>query len=290
MPSESPISSVSDTARWVAGYRAWESSRPDALFHDPYADRLAGDRGRAIAALMPRQARNGWPLIARTKLLDDLTLAAVAGGCDCVVNLAAELDTRPYRLELPASLQWIEADFPALIEEKSALLAQARPRCRLLRLAVDLTDGVARRALLRDAVGSSMRALVLTEGLLLYLDEPEVRALAADVAAESSVRWWLLDLASPRLLAMMQRSMGAGLKNAPMKFAPPDGIAYFEALGWRIESVQSMLHAAARFGRLPWLLRWFARLPAPDPRRLGRAPWSGVVALGRSAPQRASRA
>src|SRR6202043_1081171 len=59
----SPVSNVSDTARWVAVYRAWESARADALFHDPYADLLAGERGRAIAALMPAQARSGWPII-----------------------------------------------------------------------------------------------------------------------------------------------------------------------------------------------------------------------------------
>ena len=56
--STSPISNVSDTARWVAVYRARESARPDALFHDPYAELLAGERGRAIAAFMPRQARS----------------------------------------------------------------------------------------------------------------------------------------------------------------------------------------------------------------------------------------
>ena len=35
------VSNVSDTARWVAVYRAWESARPDALFIDPFAERLA---------------------------------------------------------------------------------------------------------------------------------------------------------------------------------------------------------------------------------------------------------
>src|SRR5262249_23119204 len=35
------LENVSDTARWVAVYRAMESARPDALFHDPYAERLA---------------------------------------------------------------------------------------------------------------------------------------------------------------------------------------------------------------------------------------------------------
>jgi O-methyltransferase involved in polyketide biosynthesis len=40
-----PIENVSDTARWVAMYRALESDRPDAHFHDPYARLLAGERG-----------------------------------------------------------------------------------------------------------------------------------------------------------------------------------------------------------------------------------------------------
>jgi methyltransferase (TIGR00027 family) len=279
--SASPISNISDTARWVAVYRAWESARPDALFQDPYAERLAGERGRAIARVMPRVARNGWPLVARTRLIDDLVLAAIAQGCDRVVNLAAGLDTRPYRLELPASLAWVEVDLPKLIEEKEALLGDARPRCHLRRMKVNLTDPVARRAALLDAVAASTHAVVITEGLLVYLAEPQVRALARDLGEAAGVRAWIVDLASPVLIEMMHRSMGQHLASAPMKFAPPNGIAYFEALGWTVEAVQSIFHAAARWRRLPWFLWPFALLPQPDPRNPRRERWSGVVQLGR---------
>ena len=34
---EPPIRNISDTALWVAVYRAEESERPDAVFHDPYS-------------------------------------------------------------------------------------------------------------------------------------------------------------------------------------------------------------------------------------------------------------
>ena len=136
----SNVSNVSDTARWVAVYRAWESARPDALFNDPYAKSLAGERGQAIATLMPAQARSGWPMVARTKLIDDLVQAAVAQGCDCVINLAAGLDTRALSARAPQLTPWIEADLPALIEEKEQLLADAKPRCQLRRIKVDLTD------------------------------------------------------------------------------------------------------------------------------------------------------
>ena len=279
--SASPVSNVSDTARWVAVYRAWESARADALFHDPYADLLAGERGRAIAALMPAQARSGWPLITRTKLIDDLLMDAIAQGCDCVLNLAAGLDTRPYRLDLPAHLQWVEADLPNLIEEKERLLADAQARCQLRRMKVDLADAGARAAALKEAVGPSTRALVVTEGLLVYFDEVQVRALSADLSAQAGIRWWILDLASPALVQLMRTSMGAHLANAPMRFAPPNGIAYFEALGWRVAKVRSIFHAAAQLRRLPWFLRIFLLFPEPDPRKLGNARWSGVVQLGR---------
>lgn len=34
------ITNISDTARWVATYRAMETARPDAIFRDPFAERL----------------------------------------------------------------------------------------------------------------------------------------------------------------------------------------------------------------------------------------------------------
>src|SRR5690606_23561418 len=110
-----PVSNVSDTARWVAVYRAIESARADAVFDDPFADRLAGERGREIVATVPRMMRSGWWMVARTRTIDDILMDAIGAGCDRVLNLAAGLDTRPYRLPLPAEFSWVEADLPALI-------------------------------------------------------------------------------------------------------------------------------------------------------------------------------
>src|SRR4249920_2369696 len=65
----SPIRNVSDTALWVAIYRAMESERPDALFNDPYARRLGGERGEAIARTMPE---GHWPIVVRTAVMDEI--------------------------------------------------------------------------------------------------------------------------------------------------------------------------------------------------------------------------
>ncbi len=66
------IRNISDTARWVAAYRATETERPDALFHDPYARRLAGEKGAEIAEAMPFKGKNMWPFTMRTYLMDEL--------------------------------------------------------------------------------------------------------------------------------------------------------------------------------------------------------------------------
>ena len=47
--SDALVRDISDTALWVAYYRAQETDRPDALFRDPFARALAGERGEKIA-------------------------------------------------------------------------------------------------------------------------------------------------------------------------------------------------------------------------------------------------
>ena len=276
------VSHVSDTARWVAVYRARESERPDALFRDPFAARLAGERGQAIAAATPRAAATAWSAVTRTKLIDDLVLDSIAQGCDRVLNLAAGFDTRPYRLALPRSLTWVEADLPALIDEKEHLLAAEKPACTLVRETVDLADSAARADLLRRAVQGASNALVITEGLVVYLDDATVQALARDLAAEPAIRWWMLDLLSPGIRAMISNGMGGRHPaRALVKFAPENGVAFFEALGWRAHDVKTLFRAAARFRRASLLMRALTIFPDPDPRRLGKARWSAVVRFER---------
>src|SRR6185369_3867114 len=104
--SRMSIEHISDTARWVAVYRAMETERSDAIFHDPFARRLAGARGQQIVDALPGGRATAWAMIVRTAVFDELILTTVARErVDLVVNLAAGLDARPWRLEgLPPSL------------------------------------------------------------------------------------------------------------------------------------------------------------------------------------------
>ncbi len=271
------ITHVSDTARWTALHRATETARPDALFSDPLAERLAGEQGRAIVDNVRWADRSGWWLVARTKLIDDALADALAHGCDRVLNLAAGLDTRPYRLDLPSDLTWIEADLPKLLAEKTQILADQTPRCRLTRIAVDLADPHARDAFFTEALDGAARAFVLTEGLSMYLETSDIAALSGAIK-RPEVAWWMLDFAFPGLRKRINKNMAGIAANAPFKFAPENGLAFFEDLGWRAVEAETVLVAAHRLRRLPIWMRPLA-WRQPDLRRPGNKPSSAVALL-----------
>jgi hypothetical protein len=150
----------------------------------------------------------------------------------------------------------------------------------LTRHAVDLADACARATFFNDALDGARRALVLTEGLLMYLEDGDVAALS-EALKRPEVAWWMLDFAGPGLKKLMNKKMAGMLQNAPFKFAPENGLAYFEDHGWRVVQAESLLAAGHRFRRLPIPMRLAARLPQPDPRHPGGRPWSAVALLTR---------
>ena len=278
--SEPLLRNIADTARWVAFYRALESERPDALFRDPYARILAGERGERIATVVGSR-RSYWLFTARTVLMDQFIYSEIFRGADMVINLAAGLDTRPYRLQLPAGLTWVEVDVEDLIARKEVLLKDEQPVCHLERHRLNLMDRAARQILLQELSQRAKRAAILTEGLVMYLSPDDVRSLAFELAAANTFRSWILDLYHPRLLAANGRGkMGRMLvqANAQFRFAPAEGPAFFESCGWRCVHVESTLKAAARTGRGPLFLRLLLPIFERDPAK-GAYSWSGIALL-----------
>lgn len=269
-----PIQHVSDTARWVAYYRAMETERPDALFHDPWARALAGKQGEDVVSTLPQGRGTAWAMIVRTAVLDEIIMRVVSEEhADVVLNLAAGLDTRPYRLRLPPGLLWVEADFPDVLDYKSEVLADARPVCRLRREPADLLDIGARRKLLDDVRTAGERVLVVAEGLLVYLDPDDVAGLARDLHDHLPFRWWLIDLASPHLITWMRRSYGKGIAatDVQFRFAPEQGPDFFTPLGWRPIDVRSTWDESFRLHRTMRGAGLFRIVGALFPRSLERA-------------------
>jgi methyltransferase (TIGR00027 family) len=258
------IESISDTARWVAAYRAHETARPDAVFKDPFARQLAGERGEAIVRSMRGGAKAGWALVVRTKVLDDVISGLVARGeVDAVVNMAAGLDTRPWRMELPSTLPWVDVDLPGILDYKTAALEGHAPRCRYRAVKMDLADVAGRAELFAQLDRELGRCLVVTEGLLVYLTPEQVGSLATSLRERRNFRYWLFDLVNPVVLVTMQGLWNSTLMegNAPMKFGPLEGTRFFEGYGWREKAFHSFLDASLALRReMPAPASWMVRL------------------------------
>ena len=122
------IHNISDTARWAAVYRRrQETERPTRC--SATRSRAPGGRARRTDPPqgMPFSNKTVWAWVTRTSLFDQFLTEQLQQGVDLVVNLAAGLDARPYRMALPASLQWVEVDLPEFLTYKEEVLAGEKP-------------------------------------------------------------------------------------------------------------------------------------------------------------------
>ena len=267
-PGSDLIEHVCDTALWVATYRAMESERPDALFHDPYARKLAGARGEHIMRSVRFGVAAASAMIVRTKVFDEVILRLITErGVDEVLNLACGLDARAYRLPLPTSTRWTDVDFPEMIAYRSNVLAGETPACAYEAAGVDLGDAIARDALF-DRIGArSRRVAVISEGLLVYLTPDDVGSLATALAARPTFTYWLTDLNGAMSVKMMTRLWGKRMKagTARFQFAPVEGTKFFERYGWHETEYHSNWDASARLMRGVWMNRIFGLFMAVLP-------------------------
>jgi methyltransferase (TIGR00027 family) len=281
------IANISDTARWVATYRAMETARPDAIFRDPFAERLAGERGYRILEEMPHGRTFAWPMIVRTAIFDEIILDTIrTRGADLVVNLAAGLDARPWRLPLPPSLRWVDVDLPDILSYKTDMLRDEKPVCHYEAVAIDLRDVEERRALFARLGAGASRALIVTEGLLVYLEPQQVASLATDLHAQPGFQEWLIDLASPQLIQRLERSWGKALTEggAPFRFGPAEGTEFFRPYGWREVLFRSTVEEARRLKRTmkgAWFWGLIGRLSSKRTQEKFRR-FSGYVLLARA--------
>ncbi|MFD4660611.1 SAM-dependent methyltransferase [Kitasatospora sp. NPDC058444] len=183
MTTPEPLSPVSRTALSVARARAYESSRPDPLFVDPYAIAFV-----TAAGLEPAPAGPGSRLarallahgILRTRFYDDRLLAA---GTDQVVLLAAGLDARAYRLDWPAGTRVFELDLGPVLSFKEQVLdgLGAVPQAERTALPADLLDPTWPERLVAAGFDPERRSVWLAEGLLVYLTAEEAAGLLTAV-------------------------------------------------------------------------------------------------------------
>ncbi len=253
---------VSRTALLTAAARAVESQRADALFVDPYAERLAGDAGRDFHTRSAGTEARVASLAIRTRVFDDAILAAVAGGATQVVLPAAGMDTRAFRLDLPAHLRWFEIDHAAVLDHKARHLEGVAPRAARTAVPFDLRDAGVGAALAAAGFDRTQRTAVLVEGLLMYLPPPAVEPLLATFASLVPPGSTLsADLTNTACLdpagVMAPFLTQLAATGAPWLFGTDDPRGVLARAGWTLDDVVYAGHPRVWPERMPF--------PAVDP-------------------------
>ncbi|QRY53227.1 SAM-dependent methyltransferase [Mycolicibacterium septicum] len=233
---QTPGQAVADTGVLVAAIRAEETRRPDRLFDDPFADRLAGESGRRMLAeaVATSGDKSTLQIVVRTRFWDEALLAAVPPVRQVVI-VAAGLDARAYRLPWPDGTTVFELDQPAVIAAKAEALAGEEPRCRRVAIGVDLTTDWT-DTLRSNGFDPELPAVWLMEGLLQYLDEGAVHTLFERVDALSAPGSVLLydivgkTLLDSVILAPVLEQMSRN--GAPWLFGTDAPEQLCERLGW----------------------------------------------------------
>jgi len=277
------MSGIEATARWTAAVRAIETSRPDALFDDPWAAALAGEDGTRWAESRP--AETLVPMIIRTRFFDDfLTRATFEDGAAQVVLLGAGLDTRALRLHWPPGTVVFEVEQPDVVSYKRNLLgpALARPSCeRHVCQGADLRGAHWPAQLTKAGFDPSAPAVWLAEGLLFYLPDEAIGTLLAQVSALACNGGFLgfdvpnrAVLTHPLTRAWIQMQADAG---APWTGTIENPEGYMADLGWHA-SLTQIGGADADFGRWRYPVVPMAALDLPHhwlvtaKRELGTSP------------------
>jgi methyltransferase (TIGR00027 family) len=152
--------------------RAYESRSPAPILDDKAAaeavDRIDYDWARMRRAMRP--GSNQYMVTMRAKQLDDWSADFLRRHPDAVVlHLGCGMDTRAFRLDPPETVRWFDVDQPDVIALRRKLYDD-RDGYRMIGSSV--TD----EAWL-DEVPTDRPTLVVAEGLVMYLTEPEVRRL-----------------------------------------------------------------------------------------------------------------
>jgi methyltransferase (TIGR00027 family) len=249
---------VGATAFWIAAARALESETSAPLFDDPWARSLSGEMGFSLMAALDgvtvADLRPDPYISVRTRFFDGALLAALReGAIEQVVMLAAGLDTRAFRLDLPSATRLFEIDQPEVFRWKEAVLGSllAAPRC-LRRVVNANLQRDWRAPLLAAGFEPESPTAFLAEGLMMYLTPIEVGELLETMTGMAAEGSWLgLDMASQTLLAQRpDRIARLHALGAPFRSGVINPKAYLSTYGWTPQ-VNLPGGPAANFGRWP---------------------------------------
>ena len=171
---DSGLVGVQKTAGLVLRAKALDNRLPDPILGDKYAEQVMRRLDPDYDNRRFGTSQLGLVAVVRAKTHDDWTRSFLADHPDAVVlHLGCGLDARIYRIDPPATVDWYDLDYPAVIELRKQFLP---PRDHYTLIDSSVTD-----LTWLDRIPRGRPVLMIAEGLVPYLTETDVRRLLTSV-------------------------------------------------------------------------------------------------------------
>ena len=179
------LTGVMETLLPVLYSRVDETQQANPIIQDPVAvewvSRIDYDFSRFEDSVL-----NNLAVGIRTEILDDYTRAFLEKYPDAtVINIAAGLDTRFYRMD-NGQVIWIELDLPESMAVRRQLMAETERHKTIVASALDIEW--------MDALKRESPVLFIVEGLLMYLTEIQIKGMLSAIAERFPKAEFLLEV------------------------------------------------------------------------------------------------
>ncbi len=198
--------------------RAAQSQWKNPILRDPWAEEamrhIDYDASQSLTGVQSwRMWREiGCTIIAsRAATFDQLTLAYLADHPDAtVLHVGCGMDSRVFRVDPPANVQWFDVDFPDVIDLRRQLFPEPRmaSQQRGNREAYHLIGAPLEDLRWLDEVPRDRPGLFIAEGVLHYVNEKEVKALLNAVVAHFPGGQMIFDICNPFIVKRAGSNVG----------------------------------------------------------------------------------
>ena len=219
------LSGVPETMLQTVYARAKESRGRGAI-HDAKAEEIIEELDYDFS-LADKDSAMHSGVIARTIVLDRLTKAWLASNPGAVVvNIACGLDTRCYRMA--GFCHWYNLDLPETMAVRERLLPESG---RISQIAMSAMDDWG-----KEIKEQNTPALILIEGLTMYLSEMDVQRIFGVISKRFSKATVFVETMNPMIVKHFQEKsiqgsnakFSWGVKNGPALAALLPGFPFLE--------------------------------------------------------------
>jgi O-methyltransferase involved in polyketide biosynthesis len=179
-----------------------------------------------------------------------------------VLHLGCGMDSRVFRIDPPASVEWFDVDYPDVSELRRQLFPE-RDAYHLIGASLDDLRWL-------DEVPSDRPGLLIAEGVLHYLPETEVKALLNAVVAHFPGGQMIFDICNSMIVKRAGSNVGGTGATYKWGLDDPQDMKQLEP---KLELIKEYsMHELVAFSRFPFWVRALYHLVDVNPtlRRMER--------------------